>query len=120
MLRDLKNTWRVARRDGPNVAFRRALRRLKIYREAAAYRKWVDAYDTVSEDDRREIRGRIDRLRLTPTISVLMPVYNVPEKWLRPAIESVVGQLYPHWELCLADDHSEAPHVRKVLDEYAA
>src|SRR5262249_31373170 len=49
---------------------------------------------------------------------VLPPFYNIAEKYLRLAIESVRRQLYPHWELCLADDASTAPHIRKVLDEY--
>ena len=51
-------------------------------------------------------------------ISVLLPVYNTPEKWLRLAIESVINQQYPRWELCIADDCSTAPHVRKILEEY--
>ena len=48
-----------------------------------------------------------------------MPVYNAPEKFLREAIESVMGQVYPDWELCIADDASPLPHVREVLQEYA-
>ena len=59
-------------------------------------------------------------LKNGPLISVLMPVYNTPEKWLRLAIESVRKQTYANWELCIADDASPAPHVRKVLEEYKA
>jgi glycosyltransferase involved in cell wall biosynthesis len=53
-------------------------------------------------------------------VSVLVPVYNTEEKWLRRCIESVQAQAYPHWELCLADDASPASHVIRVLNEYAA
>jgi GT2 family glycosyltransferase len=49
-----------------------------------------------------------------------MPVFNTPERYLREALASVVDQLYPHWELCVADDASTAPHVAAVLVEYAA
>jgi O-antigen biosynthesis protein len=49
-----------------------------------------------------------------------MPVYNVEERYLREAIESVRAQLYENWELCIADDHSPSPHIRRVLDEYIA
>lgn len=54
-----------------------------------------------------------------PLISVLMPVYNTPEKWLRRSIGSVIGQDYRNWELCIADDASTQPHVRRVLQEFA-
>ena len=54
-----------------------------------------------------------------PVITILMPVYNVREDWLRQAIESVLAQTYPHWELVCVNDASPAPHIRPVLDELA-
>jgi GT2 family glycosyltransferase len=50
-----------------------------------------------------------------PRFSILMPVYNVREAWLREAIQSVRTQVYPHWELICVNDASPARHVRKVL-----
>lgn len=55
-----------------------------------------------------------------PKISIVMPVYNVKERFLREAIESVQTQTYDNWELCIVDDASTQPHVRPVLEEYAA
>jgi GT2 family glycosyltransferase len=55
-----------------------------------------------------------------PVISVAMPVYNTPAEFLRLAIESVKKQIYPHWELCIVDNDSSLPHVRPILEEYAA
>lgn len=53
--------------------------------------------------------------------SILMPLYNTPEKFLRQAIESVIMQTYPGWELCLADG-SDAEHaeVELICKEYMA
>ena len=82
------------------------------------YRKWVAMYDTLSEADREAIGARIIDLSYKPLISIVMPVYNIDERWLRRAIESVRKQLYPHWELCIADDGSSKLHVREVLEEY--
>ncbi len=48
-------------------------------------------------------------------ISIIMPVYNPDLDWLKEAVESVRQQLYPHWQLCIADDCSSDPKVRSVL-----
>jgi GT2 family glycosyltransferase len=67
-----------------------------------------------------EVRQSLETMILQPAISILMPVYNTPEQWLRRAIDSVIDQHYPNWELCIADDCSTAPHVRRILDEYSS
>lgn len=54
-----------------------------------------------------------------PLISILTPVYNTPHRLLLRMIESVRNQSYPHWELCLADDASTDPEVRKFLQDAA-
>ncbi len=54
-----------------------------------------------------------------PLISLIVPVYNPDEDFLRQAIESILEQAYTNWELCLADDCSSKPHVKSVLEEYA-
>ena len=54
-----------------------------------------------------------------PLISLLMPVYNPPERWLVRAIESMQAQTYPHWELCVADDASTRPYVREILARFS-
>ncbi len=54
-----------------------------------------------------------------PRISIVVPAYNTPEKYLRELLASVRGQIYPHWELCIADDASPQPQVRQILEEAA-
>jgi glycosyltransferase involved in cell wall biosynthesis len=85
---------------------------------ANTYAAWVAAYDTLTPEGADQIRARLAGLSRKPLISVLLPVYDAPEKWLVRAIESVRRQLYPHWELCIADDASRQPHVRRVLERY--
>ena len=48
-----------------------------------------------------------------------MPVYNTRPEFLRKALDSVLAQLYPMWELCIADDASTNHEVRTILDDYA-
>jgi GT2 family glycosyltransferase len=53
-------------------------------------------------------------------ISVVMPTCNTPADFLREAIGSVREQRYTDWQLCICDDASVDPHVRRMLEEYAA
>ncbi|MET0164346.1 MAG: glycosyltransferase family 2 protein [Vicinamibacterales bacterium] len=71
----------------------------------------------MSSRDIRAIRQATAQLTYQPLLSVLMPVYNTDERWLRRAIESVQHQLYSNWELCIADDRSTDPRVGEVLRE---
>ncbi len=82
------------------------------------YAAWVAAYDSLTPEGADRIRAKLAQITRRPLISVLMPTYNTPEKWLVAAIESVRRQLYENWELCIADDASKQPHVRKILDRY--
>jgi glycosyltransferase involved in cell wall biosynthesis len=50
-------------------------------------------------------------------ISVIMTVYN-GERWLREAVESVLGQTYPHFEFLVVDDGS-TDATPAILAEYA-
>ena len=54
-----------------------------------------------------------------PLISVVVPAYNTPEKYLRELLDCLGQQLYPRWELCIADDASPQPHIRRILEEAA-
>jgi len=85
---------------------------------ALDYAAWVRLYDTVTPNDRAAMAARPPSAR--PLISIVMPVYNPPEVHLRRALDTVLDQTYPHWELCVADDASTRPHVATVLAEYAA
>jgi len=55
-----------------------------------------------------------------PKASVIMPVYNIREDWLRQAVESVLEQTYPNWELICVNDASRATHVKRALEELAS
>ncbi len=83
------------------------------------YNAWVRSR-RLKARDLEDIQKHITRMACRPVFSVIVPVYNTEERWLRRCLDSVLEQLYPHWELCIADDASTAPHVRTVLAEYEA
>jgi O-antigen biosynthesis protein len=82
-----------------------------------------DAWNEYRETFAREVRPRIaeaiGRWQGRPRVSVIVPTWNTPAVMLREMLGSVTGQLYPDWELCVADDGSSAPHVRQVLEALA-
>ena len=83
------------------------------------YGEWIDNYDTYTEDDFQGFKARQSAFASRPLISVLLPTYNSPHKWLRECIESVIEQVYDNWELCIADDNSTDEEVRTIIKEYA-
>lgn len=89
--------------------------------DAGDYATWVSRFDTLSAGHMERLRLRGDALVANgPVISILVPTYQTPERYLRRCIESVINQVYPRWQLCIADDASPDPRVMEVLREYAA
>jgi len=72
-----------------------------------------------SPEMRRQMVENLQAFAFRPTISIVMPTYNTPERWLDSAIRSVQDQVYPHWELCIADDASSRPGLRAQLQRHA-
>jgi GT2 family glycosyltransferase/ubiquinone/menaquinone biosynthesis C-methylase UbiE len=65
-----------------------------------------------------QYRDEIKHFEYQPKISIVTPVYNPDMAWIKAAIESVRGQVYENWELCLADA-STNKDVRECLKAYA-
>ena len=85
-----------------------------------AYPTWISQHDRLDAAANRRILSRIADFRSPPLISVIMPVFNPDPAHLSAAIRSVEQQLYPHWQLCIADDASTNPAVTGVLRDAAA
>ena len=98
----------------------RVLSRLPKAGRRVDYETWCDLYDRIRPIDRKLIQEAIERFVDTPLISVLMPVYEPEPRFLKRALDTVIDQLYPHWELCIAEDCSPNEEIRTILRDYAA
>ncbi|MBX3281595.1 MAG: glycosyltransferase [Acidobacteria bacterium] len=87
-------------------------------RNVAAYARFI-AREAIDDAKRTKMRSVIDAFANRPTISVILPVYNIDEIWLAKCIDSVRRQIYPNWELCISDDASTKPHIRPFLEKAA-
>ena len=85
-------------------------------------RKAMCHYGTESFPDEAErARQRNTAFERMVKISILTPLWNTPENFLREMIESVQEQTYENWELCLADGSDDAhAYVGEICREYAA
>lgn len=123
-----KAVW-IAYHQGPVELIRRTWRYLRKHRLRSiwVYRSRVHNYNLWLRIEAK----RIERLLVAasedmamfpykPTISIIMPVRNTDLVYLRRSISSVYNQVYPYWELCIANDSSDKQGIREVLESFQA
>jgi O-antigen biosynthesis protein len=94
------------------------IRKSKPLDNDALYRGWISR----NEPDLNNLiqhNQESTGFHYRPKISIVIPVWNTDDRWLRAALESVRSQAYDDWELCLADGGSTKPNVKLTLSEYA-
>ena len=77
------------------------------------YKEWLQEHKP-SEKELEKQKNQV--FAYAPKISVLVPVYNTPEEFLKQMIQSVRVQTYPNWELCIANANPANDNVRRILD----
>ncbi len=106
----VSKTIAYTRRNGKRAAFYAALERLSDMKRDDY--KFIPLSNTVIAEQKQEYRllaeaGNIVRF------SIVVPLFNTPEKYLREMIESVIAQTYGNWELVLADASPEPLEVAR-------
>ncbi|HKY05036.1 MAG TPA: glycosyltransferase, partial [Blastocatellia bacterium] len=83
------------------------------------YNAWLQQH-ALTDEAIRQAAARAQSLKYRPLISIVMPVYNVDPVYLEMALKSVEDQVYPEWELCVADDLSSDERIPDLLRSYAS
>lgn len=111
-----KNACIRIKRLGSVKEVLRKIRSKRIERKAYKYHG-TESFPT--DEERAEAAGTV--FKTEHIFSILIPLYNTPESFLRELIECVQDQTYGGWELCFADgsddDHG---YVGDIVKEYAA
>lgn len=88
----------------------------KIYgtytEEEKIYRKWIIQNEPTKEEIQTQ---KNTKFKINPKISIVVPVYNTPEKFFKELVQSLQNQTYSNWELCLADG---SPEPITYMQEY--
>ena len=116
--RKLKKGVNILIKEGPDSLINRIkTRNQDVYSIDDQYPLWL-MKNSLSLNDKSRMIAETENFKYKPIISILMPVYNVDKIWLEKAIDSVLDQIYPNWELCIVDDASTKVHIRSVFDYY--
>ena len=110
-LRTLYRAVKYLKRYGIRATLKQIVRRLE--RKAKAKRS--SSYTMAELKKQREVI-----FPQNVRFSIVVPLYNTPESFLREMIQSVIDQTYSNWELCMADGidiHHD--NVGKICKEYA-
>lgn len=101
-----------------NYGFRFTLKKtVKKIRSLNDY-KMLAKQPLFTEDELAQQREYVCQNKIK--FSIVVPLYNTPERFLREMIESVLAQTYADWELCMANG-SDAEHaeVEQICREYS-
>lgn len=110
----IKKIWEYYRDYGLKVLWLKLTRHRKI--EEDNYEEWL-AEHQITEEERNRQQSCL--FTYMPKISIAVPVYETPEKFLREMIESVMVQTYKNWELCIADG-SVSRAAEEIIAKYTA
>ena len=77
------------------------------------YKEWYENHRPSEQELERE---RKQVFEYSPKISILVPVYNTPEVFLKQMIQSVRKQTYTNWELCIANANPSNQEVSSILN----
>ncbi len=122
-IRDLMNmetvhvAFEFGRKHGLKALFLKSRHKLQGLDNDYDYGEWYDLTKPTGEE--------LEQQRKTvfpgqPKLSIVIPAYKTPEKYLREMLDSILHQTYGNWEVCVANGSpkGEGHIVEKVMKQY--
>ena len=124
-IRDLMNmeTVRVAvefgRKHGLKALILKSRHKLQGLDNDYDYGEWYSLTSPTPEELEKQ---RKTTFANPPLLSIVIPAYKTPEKYLREMLDSILAQTSSRWEVCVANGspRGEGRIVEKVMKQYAA
>ena len=92
--------WEYFRDHGFRALWKKSVHRLKGIQEDYDYNEWYKKIK-ITEEELEKQRNTV--LPVQPKFSIVIPVYETPEKFLRKMLTSIADQTYGNFEVCVAD-----------------
>lgn len=89
----------------------------EIYTESEKYAYWWKKNQAAPKELKEQAAHRF---AYEPKISIVIPLYNTPEKYLKALVDSILAQSYKNWELCLADGSTSSRPGEYLRKHYGA
>lgn len=85
--------------------------------DTGSYENYIRKH-LASEEELKEQSRKV--FEYMPKISIIVPAFKTPEKFLKQMVDSVRQQSYADWELCIADGGVDDTIVESVMKEYTS
>lgn len=103
------------KKEGVKEFFHKLKKYFKGNEEQKDYKKWIKKNKISQKELEEQSKKKFD---YQPKISIIVPLYNTPENYLKELIESVQKQSYSNWELCFADGSTEPlKYLEPILEK---
>lgn len=104
----LKRIYKIFFKETPTEKFNRE--------EQDNYQKWIKNNEPNSKELEGQRKTIFDKM---PKISIVIPLYNTPEKYFKDLVNSINEQTYQNWELCLGDGSEEEKNfIKEIIKPY--
>lgn len=111
--RNFRKTISFVRKKGLKAALRKI--RETSRDEELDYMSWMKDHPITKEELEAQ---RNYKFSYEPLMSIIVPTYKTPEKFLHQMVDSVIKQTYSNWELCIADGSENDDTVIRIIKEY--
>lgn len=113
-----EKAWKALRTQGPRALASKTYNKLfNPAMRTVEYGQWIRKH---LPSERELARQRKEPLPAHPLVSIVVPCYRTPEKYLRELVNSIEAQTYPDWELILSDGSGADSPIAGLLDGIAA
>lgn len=104
----IKKIYKIFFKETPTEKFNRE--------EQESYQEWIKN----NEPDTDELeKQRNTKFMKAPKISIIIPLFKTPKKYFEELVDSINGQTYQNWELCLADgSDEESTYIKNIVEMY--